>query len=173
MILFEKVSQKQFVADWIDKQGDRETLEQVYDQIPLPKRATAGSAGYDFYLPADLTLAPGESACIPTGIRVLMPAGVVLLLMPRSGLGTRYRLQLANTTGVIDSDYYGALNEGHIQATLTNDSKEGKVLTLAAGDRFMQGIFMPYLLCDDDQTEIGQRLGGLGSTDQSPIGQKR
>ena len=75
----------------------------------------------------------------------------------------RYRLQLNNTVGVIDSDYYGSDNEGHIQAKITNDSREGKELKLEAGTGFMQGIFLEYGITeDDDADEI--RNGGFGST---------
>ena len=73
----------------------------------------------------------------------------MLTLYPRSGLGFRYRLQLNNTVGVIDSDYYGSDNEGHIQAKITNDSREGKELKLEAGTGFMQGIFLEYGITED------------------------
>lgn len=89
-------------------------------EIPLPRRATAGSAGYDFVCPVDVTLAPGEAVTIPTGIRCEMEPGWVLLLFPRSGLGFRHRLSLANTVGVIDSDYFHADNEGHILVRIVN-----------------------------------------------------
>ena len=161
---FEKVSKEQFVADWLDTfGGDREAVEQVYEKIELPKRATKGSAGYDFYSPLDFTLQPGETIKLPTGIRASMRADYVLMVFPRSGLGFKYRLQLNNTVGIIDSDYYGSDNEGHIFIKLTNDSNEGKVLTLAAGNGFAQGIFLPFGITDDDDvTEI--RNGGFGST---------
>lgn len=87
----------------------------------------------------------------------------VLKLYPRSGLGFKYRLQLNNTVGIIDSDYYYSDNEGHIFAKITNDSNEGKTVELKAGDGFMQGIFLEYgITIDDDATEI--RNGGFGST---------
>ena len=87
----------------------------------------------------------------------------VLSLYPRSGLGFKYRLQLNNTVGIIDSDYYYSDNEGHIFAKLTNDSNEGKALSLNAGDGFMQGIFLPYGITEDDAAD-GTRNGGFGST---------
>ena len=104
---FEKVSLKQFVEGC-----ERPDAESVYNEIKLPKRATAGSAGYDFYAPYDVKLAPGETAKIPTGIRALIEPGWVLKLYPRSGLGFKYRLQLNNTVGIIDSDYSQSDNEG-------------------------------------------------------------
>ena len=87
----------------------------------------------------------------------------VLKLYPRSGLGFKYRLQLNNTVGIIDSDYFHSDNEGHIFAKITNDSNEDKVMRLELGDGFMQGIFVEYgITVDDEVTEI--RNGGFGST---------
>lgn len=161
---FEKVSKTRFVADWLDTFGGEEAAaEHVYDIIKLPKRATKGSAGYDFYSPLDFTLHPGETIKIPTGIRASMREDYVLAVFPRSGLGFKFRLQLNNTVGIIDSDYYYSDNEGHIFIKLTNDSNEKKVLDLAAGSGFAQGIFLPFGITeDDDVTEI--RNGGFGST---------
>lgn len=153
---FEKVSYTQY-------QKDEEQASQYYQDIKLPKRATIGSAGYDFYMPYDLVLEPGQTAKIPTGIRAKMENGWVLCLFPRSGLGFKYRLQLNNTVGIIDADYYGSDNEGHIFAKITNDSNEGKVLTLKKGEGFMQGIFLPFGITEDDDTD-DIRNGGFGST---------
>ena len=90
----------------------------------------------------------------------------VLSCYPRSGLGFKYRLQLNNTVGIIDSDYYHSDNEGHIFAKLTNDTKEGKSLQIAAGNGFMQGIFTEYGITFDDQV-TERRNGGFGSTTKS------
>ena len=90
----------------------------------------------------------------------------VLHLYPRSGLGFKFRLQLNNTVGIIDSDYFNSDNEGHIFAKITNDSNEGKVLKLQAGEGFMQGIFLEYGITEDDDAG-GVRNGGFGSTTQS------
>ena len=138
-------------------------IKEMYDTLPLPKRATKGRAGYDFYTPFTFHLKPGETIKIPTGIRVKMEMDWVLQLYPRSGLGFKYRLQLNNTVGIIDSDYYYSDNEGHIFAKITNDSNEGKEVTVTKGTGFMQGIFMQYgITFDDDTEEI--RNGGFGST---------
>ena len=162
---FEKVSFEQFLEGWGDTLGitDRSKIQEIYDGICLPRRATAGSAGYDFFAPADITLAPGETIKIPTGVRVWMEPEWVLKCYPRSGLGFKYRLQLNNTVGIIDSDYYYSDNEGHIFSKVTNDSNEGKTVELKSGEGFMQGIFVEYgITLDDDATEI--RNGGFGST---------
>lgn len=164
---FEKVSLERFVNDWMDSfQSDKDKYDEVkniYEKIKLPKRATKGSAGYDFFSPITFTLKPGETIKIPTGIRVWIEEGWVLKCYPRSGLGFKYRLQLNNTVGIIDSDYYGSDNEGHIFCKLTNDSNEGKTVTIDEGCGFMQGIFVEYgITLDDEVNEI--RNGGFGST---------
>lgn len=162
---FEKVSFTQFKEGYEDAFGaaSEEEIKEVYDKIKLPKRATAGSAGYDFFMPVTRVLKPQETIKIPTGIRVRMEENWVLKCYPRSGLGFKYRLQLNNTVGIIDSDYYGSDNEGHIFAKLTNDGKEGKDVELKEGNGFMQGIFVEYgITFDDDVSDV--RNGGFGST---------
>lgn len=161
---FEKVSYEVFEQGFKDCFPDcKEECAKVYEAIKLPKRATTGSAGYDFFAPVMFSLKPGETIKIPTGIRVKMQENYVLHLYPRSGLGFKYRLQLNNTVGIIDSDYYNSDNEGHIFSKITNDSNEDKVLTVDAGTGFMQGIFLEYgITVDDDAVEV--RNGGFGST---------
>lgn len=162
---FHKVSEEQFLKDWTGTfpECGAQEASGIYESVRLPRRATAGSAGYDFYAPSDIVLAPGETVKIPTGIRAEMEAGWVLKCYPRSGLGFKYRLQLNNTVGIIDSDYFYSDNEGHIFAKLTNDSKEGKTVKVALGEGFMQGIFIEYgITVDDDVTDV--RNGGFGST---------
>ena len=123
---FEKVTFKNFKEAWVDTFYSKDKIladevdahiEEIYNNINLPQRATRGSAGYDFYSPDKFILKPGESIKIPTGIRVRMEAGWVLKCYPRSGLGFKFRLQLDNTVGIIDSDYYYSDNEGHIFAS--------------------------------------------------------
>mgnify|MGYP005809350363 FL=1 len=162
---FEKVSFEQFLEGWADTFGhaEEENVREIYEQLRLPRRATAGSAGYDFFAPADLVLRPGETVKVPTGIRVWMEPEWVLKCYPRSGLGFKYRLQLNNTVGIIDSDYYYSDNEGHIFAKLTNDTNEDRTVEIPAGSGFMQGTFVEYgLTVDDDVTDV--RNGGFGST---------
>ena len=125
---FEVVSFAQFKSSFDNK--TEEEIKRLYDDIKIPKRATMGSAGYDFYAPFDIVLAPGETIKIPTGIRVYMEENYVLKLYPRSGLGFKYRLQLNNTVGIIDSDYYYSDNEGHIFAKITNDSNVNKTVEI-------------------------------------------
>ena len=162
---FHKVSFEQFAKDWKDtfEQYSEEEIRNIYDSLKLPKRATTGSAGYDFYAPVDVTMKPGEIVKIPTGIRVEMEEGWVLKCYPRSGLGFKYRLQLNNTVGIIDSDYFYSDNEGHIMVKITYEGV--KTMKVAKGDGFCQGIFLPYGITEDDKTE-GTRNGGFGSTDK-------
>lgn len=161
---FEKVNFEQFFKDTMDTFGMLDnTIEETYKNIKLPKRATTGSAGYDFYSPINFELKPGETIKIPTGIRCLMDENWVLQIYPRSGLGFKYRLQLDNTVGIIDSDYSNSDNEGHIFIKITNDSNEGKKVKVDAGSSFAQGIFLPYGITVDDDTD-GIRNGGFGST---------
>lgn len=163
---FEKVSFEQFYAAMKDEFGEEDAnvmAKAIYDDIPLPSRATAGSAGYDFKAPFAFTLEPGETIKIPTGIRVKIESGWWLGCLPRSGLGFKYRLQLNNTMGVIDSDYYYSDNEGHIFAKVTNDSKDGKTINVNRGDGFIQTIFLPYGITYSDDAD-GVRNGGMGST---------
>ena len=129
--------------------------------IPLPARATAGSAGYDFICPADITLQPGEAVTIPTGIRCEMKPGWVLMVFPRSGLGFKHQVRLANTVGVIDSDYFHAANEGHIMVRIVNGGDHA--VSIAKGERFCQGVFLPHGLAEEDEV-LADREGGFGST---------
>ncbi|MCI9048962.1 MAG: deoxyuridine 5'-triphosphate nucleotidohydrolase [Coprobacillus sp.] len=161
---FYKVSYAQFEKAMLDDFSlNEDEIKEIYNQLKLPKRATKGSAGYDFYTPISFQLNPGETIKIPTGIRCEMNPRWVLMIYPRSGLGFKFRLQLNNTVGVIDSDYFYSDNEGHIFIKITNDSNEGKIVEVKAGQGFAQGIFMQYGIVEDDDT-VEERNGGFGST---------
>ena len=161
---FEKVSYQQFEKDWLKNFPDTSDVKAVYDSIKLPKRATVGSAGYDFYAPDDVTVKVGESTLIPTGIRCRINDGWVLSIFPRSGLGFKHRIQLDNTVGIIDADYYNSSNEGHIMIKLSCDAHdEGHSVTVPAGDGFAQGIFTQFGITFSDDAD-GIRDGGFGST---------
>ena len=151
---FEIISSNQFNKDF---DVNMET------EIKLPKRGTKKSAGYDFFAPFDIYLAAGAEIEIPTGIRAYMQDGEVLLAFPRSGLGFKYYTRLANTIGVIDSDYYDSNNEGHIKVKLRNEGN--KELFIKQGEAFCQMMFVPFLLVDNDSFDNGDvRNGGFGST---------
>lgn len=161
---FSKVSFGQFCESWKDSFGGTdEEIRNIYDSIILPRRATSGSAGYDIFSPVDFTLMPNQTLKMPTGIRCEISDGWVLKIYPRSGLGFKFRLQLNNTVGIIDSDYFYSDNEGHIFIKITNDSNENKTVSVKKSTGFAQGIFVEYgITFDDDVTDI--RNGGLGST---------
>ncbi len=137
--------------------------DEIYDAVKIPSRATRGSAGYDICTPVDIVLKPGESMKIPTGIRTAMREDYCLFIMPRSGLGSKYRFQLNNTVGVIDSDYYYSDNEGHIFVPMINDSREDKTIELKAGSAFVQAVFCRFGITEEDDAK-GERNGGFGST---------
>ena len=153
MTKFYKVSEERFALDG--------GASADYADVKLPVRATSGSAGYDFFAPSEIRIAAGETVKVPTCIRCRMDEGRVLAIFPRSGLGFKYKLALDNTVGIIDADYFGADNEGHIMIKMTNRSD--KDLEVEAGKAFAQGIFFKYYLTDDDSA-AGTRTGGFGST---------
>jgi dUTP pyrophosphatase len=164
-VKFKKVSFNQFKKDVLEcgfKFDDGE-LKAYYEAIKLPKRATTGSAGYDFYAPFDLVIEKGKTLKFPTGIKCLMEDGVVLALFPRSGLGFKYGMQLYNTAGIVDADYCLAKNEGHIHAKFHFLNEEIENVVVGAGNGYMQGILLPFIKTVDDETD-GVRVGGFGST---------
>lgn len=165
---FSKVSFERFLKDYnqtFDYGQSIEEIKTIWDNIKLPVRATVGSAGYDFVTPIDFTLEAGKTIKIPTGIRCRIDEGWVLKLYPRSGLGFKYRLQLDNTVGIIDGDYFYSDNEGHIFVKITNDSNDDRIIILKKGSRFAQGIFVPYgITIDNVVKEV--RNGGFGSTNR-------
>ena len=126
----------------------------------LPKRATIGSGGYDFYSNSDYTVQPNQIAKVWTDVKCYMEPDDVLILDVRSSMGGKF--MLANTIGIIDSTYVdNEDNEGNIGIFLKNISN--KVLTISKGDRIAQGIFLKYLITDDDNT-TAKRVGGFGSS---------
>lgn len=140
-------------------------IKNMFDNIKLPQRATTGSAGYDFVSPFNIKLDPQETIIIPTGIGIVLDNNKYLLCCPRSGLGFKYRCQLDNTIGIIDSDYWKSDNDGHILAKITNDSLQPKTMLIEQGKSFMQGVISAYFLTDEDDENLKElRNGGFGST---------
>lgn len=165
---FKKVSFEQFKNDFItefkefeDKPSHIVLMKRIWDDINIPNRATTGSAGYDFVSPISFELKPNETIKIPTGIRCNMDTDWVLMIYPRSSIGFKYQVGLANTTGIIDSDYYNGDNEGHIMVKLVNHGD--KVFSVNEGEKIVQGIFLQYGITVDDDAN-GERNGGFGST---------
>ena len=154
---FEKISYTQFKNDNIDTVCG-------YEQIKLPQRATKSSAGYDIYSVKSFELKPRQSILLPTGIKVQIDSDKAFFILPRSGQGFKYKVQLYNTVGLIDADYYNnEKNEGHIWVKLYNDSPDGETLKVEQGDAICQGVILNYFTVDND-TSINIRKGGFGST---------
>lgn len=130
--------------------------------INLPVRKTAHSAGYDIEAAESVSVEPGALALVATGLKAYMQSDEYLGIHIRSSLGIKRQLLLANSQGVIDSDYYNnSDNEGHIIIALRNMGD--KTVTINKGDRIAQGIFYRYLTADEDFA-AGTRSGGFGST---------
>lgn len=140
--------------------------------VEMPARATKGSACYDFFAPADINLKAGEWTTFGTGVsldgteRLILKAaphhGVyianwALMLYPRSGLGFKYKVRLANTVGIIDQDY-----RDEIQCSLCADED----VFIPEGKAYMQGMFVPFLCLEDEVAPTRDRDGGFGSTDK-------
>lgn len=164
---FEFVSKEQYETAMREKIDPLGIAYADYENLKKPVRATAGSSGYDFFSPIFAVLTPGETITIPTGIKCKLKPMRTLLLLPRSSYGFKYRMQLDNTVGVIDQDYYNnESNEGHIFVKVTNDSKSGKILTIEPGKAFCQGLIMNFDVTEDDDV-VTLRTGGIGSTSET------
>ena len=119
---FHKVSFDEFCRAWNDlyKITDKDLLTSFYDNIMLPKHSTKDSAGYDFFPYFDFKIYKGTSMVIPTGIKCALGRGFSLDLYPRSGDGFKFKMEIANTIGIIDKDFFNnPKNEGHIMVKLT------------------------------------------------------
>lgn len=140
---FEKISFEQFKKDIKDDHN-------LYERYELPKRDSKRTAAYDIYLLEELTIAPGETKKIPTGLKSYFEDDEVLLLIVRSSMGFKYNIRLCNQVGIIDADYYdNPSNEGHMWIRIQNESDE--TIVLPAGEAIVQGLFLKYLTTDDDQ----------------------
>lgn len=150
------------VVDEAKKIPDVETV--------LPERSDGGSAGYDFRSKESYFLQPGETHMFWSDVKVHLNGNEVLMIHPRSGLGFKKGVVIKNLTGVIDSSYYGNPdNDGNIGIGLVNNGSDP--VKIEVGDRIAQGVFMNYLVTDDDKFYNGNaqwfgRSGGYGSSGQ-------
>ena len=144
-----------------DKQWNKDIFTQKDEVIQLgyqkPHRSTKHSAGYDFYSPIAITIPAHEMVAIPTGIKAQMEDDEVLSIYPRSGIGFKTGIRLANTVGIIDSDYYdNEDNEGHIWIRIQNEGD--KEVYLKKDEAIVQGIFLKYLTtASDKKLELERR----------------
>ena len=146
----------------------------IAEGAKMPRRAEPGSAGYDFYAPEDIHLEPGKWTFVDTGVRfsgtedvicpmegpecTLFARQWVMMVFPRSGLGFKYGVRFSNTVGIIDQSYRDT-----IKAKMTCDVE----CTIKKGERFMQGVIVPFGIFNGEQKPIHEeRGGGFGSTGQ-------
>lgn len=129
----------------------------------IPTYGSVEAAGSDLYacLPEAVTIAPGETAWIPTGIALEVPKGCAGLVYARSSLGVKRGLAPANKVGVIDSDY-----RGEIKVVLLNHGTEAQ--TIAHGERIAQFVITPVLTPTyqevSELSDTCRGTGGFGST---------
>jgi len=155
---FEKISFEQFKKDISDD-------KKLYESYNIPKRSTKESAGYDFESLFDFVLKPGEIKKIPLGIKANMNSGEALFIFVRSSMGFKYNVRLCNQVGIIDKDYYNNTdNEGHMWIKLENHGDKDYIVS--KGDKICQGIFMPFLVVDNEEEIESIRTSGIGSTDR-------
>ncbi|GIL34257.1 dUTP diphosphatase [Phycicoccus jejuensis] len=144
-------------------------VRRLHEDAVLPRYSTDGDAGADLSSVAEVTLAPGERALVPTGIALALPPGTVGLVHPRSGLAARHGVSIVNAPGTVDSGY-----RGEVLVNLVNlDPTES--FTVRVGDRIAQLVVQEYLHADFSATdslpgsargETGHgSTGGFGSTD--------
>ncbi len=153
---FEIISINQFNKDF-------KNIDTKYEDIIIPKRSTKFSAGYDFYMPYDLTIKKNEVVLIPTGIKAMLNSDEFLGIYIRSSLGFKYNLRMCNQVGIVDSDYYNnTSNEGHIFVKLKNEGDND--IILKKYDRYVQGIIQKYYIVDNEKEIEDIRVGGIGSS---------
>jgi dUTP pyrophosphatase len=129
--------------------------------LPLPSRETEGSAGFDLAAAADVTIAPGQIALVPTGLIIKVPDGHFIGIFARSSTPLKRGLMIPNGVGVVDTDYCGPEDEIKIQVYNFTSAP----VQIARGDRIAQGILMPYVAPEWEEGESsGKTRGGFGST---------
>lgn len=152
---FEIISEEQWNKDIGDASRREDHLK--------PHRSTKYSAGYDFISPVEIVVKSHGMTKIPTGIKVSMESDEFLSIYPRSSMGFKTGIRLANTLGIIDADFYNnENNEGHIFIKFFNPTDEDYLINI--GDKIAQGIFTKYLIVDDEEDITTKRTGGFGST---------
>lgn len=132
------------------------------NDFPLPTYATAGSAGLDLraMLQEDLTLEPGQTALIPTGLAIhIADPELAALILPRSGLGHKHGIVLGNLVGLIDSDY-----QGELMVSCWNRGQSA--FRISAGERIAQLVLVPVVQAHfelvDSFDESQRGAGGFG-----------
>ena len=138
-------------------------IQKINENAVLPTYAHDTDAGADIYAVEDVVLKPHSTNIIKTGLKVAIPAGYMINIAPRSGLSAKTTLRIANSWGIIDSEYRGEI--GIIMENTGNLS-----VTISKGDKIAQMLIMPTPMIQWeevnqlDETKRGE--GGFGSTDQ-------
>ena len=165
---FERTSYSVFADDvrkYFSETIKPEKLFASWNNIKIPQRKTEYSAGYDISTPLAITIPPHSKIVVPTGIRAVFAPEEMeswhLQMYVRSSVGIKDEVMLSNNTGVIDSDYYTAENEGDMMLALFNTGDN--LVQYKAGDRICQAVFVLHGITTDDMAS-GNRRGGLGST---------
>ncbi len=137
-------------------------IARLDDRVQLPSYATAGAAGFDLAASADMTVAPGEVALVPTGLVIEVPEGHFLGVFARSSTPLKRGLMVANGVGIVDSDYCGPTDEIKIEVL----NFTAAPVQIRAGDRLAQGIVLPFVRVTWDERHEPSRpaRGGFGAT---------
>ena len=137
-------------------------IERLDSDLPMPKYAKAGDAGFDIYARIDCVIEPGQRALVPSGISLALPPGYVALVHPRSGLALKNGITIVNTPGTVDAGY-----RGEIQIILLNTDLENS-FEIKRGDRIAQIVIQEVTTADfvEVKTLPGstRAAGGFGST---------
>ena len=132
------------------------------EYVIMPLRGTQYSAGYDFFLPCDVTIPAGDKVLVWSDIKAYMGRGEVFEIYPRSSIAIKKDIVITNVVGIIDSDYYSnPKNDGNIGLSLKNNGDEDQ--TFKRGEAVAQGIFKSFLVSDNCNSDV-ERTGGIGST---------
>ncbi len=138
--------------------------------VPLPEYQTAGAAGFDIAVAEDVTVVEGGLTMAPTGLVVAIPQGYMLLILPRSSTFKKWGVTLANTIGVIDSDYCGPEDELRLALTMPAQQESGysfsTIIKMPKGTRIAQGLIVPVVQAQFVEVEemVAPTRGGFGST---------
>jgi dUTP pyrophosphatase len=140
-------------------------IYRIDKEIELPAYATSGAVAVDLRARTSATIRPRDMAVVPCNIVVEIPDGYGILLLPRSGLAANYSVTLANSPGLVDSDYCGP--EDEIKALVINHCSSPKTLEVKKGDRICQMMVLPIpkmQIVEIPEPPAGKSRGGLGST---------
>lgn len=151
-------------------------VKKLHPDAIIPTYSTEGAAGFDFYALENVTLKPGETKLIKTGLAMSIPQGYEIQVRPRSGMSLKTKLRVANAPGTIDSDYRGECciiienTNDQLTSTFIDPIKQNPSIRITKGDRIAQGVLnkVPQAVFEvvEDLDETDREQGGFGSTGQ-------